>query len=486
MTTLTKLELDEISYFINQSYGLEFREPRLGFLEQAVQKRLKATNISAIYEYLRLLKTEEQEALALIKLLTVHETYFFREPKHFEVVTRKIIPQLIKKDGTQPFFRVLSAGCSTGEEVYSLAIAILSMPGAGTEWDFEVVGVDVDIEAIKKSQRGVYGLYSFRACPPNICDTYFEDMSNEQFMVKRFVKEKVRFKALNLFAEVYPQWLKSMDIIFFRNVSIYFSKAQRKEIFSRLTTLLKRGGALFLSSTETLYQSNAGMSLAKSEDVFYYCKENAARVNSDTAVPSHISLKIHTANKQLGSCLPKHKHQFSVPNKAASCQQMFANALELTKAKQYEKAVDQLNKIMTADAFFIRAYTLKANILLNQQKVDEAAQLCQAALVMDDFCLEAYLLLGMAAKLAGAVDKAIQHFKEAVYVCPECWLAHFYLAEAYQLQQASIYAKREYQLAMRILEQGNFDNHGLSCFLAPFKQADITQLCQYNIAKLCG
>lgn len=498
-----KLELENLNLFINQRYGLEFRHQRLERLEEAVQKRMKICKVSTIGSYLIVVQQREEEALSLINLLTIHETYFFREPAQLDVMSMQVVPQLLKKRGERPFLRLLSAGCSTGEEAYSMAIAMLNIPGAGIAWDFEVVGIDVDKQALKKGKMGIYGLYSFRSCPKEMQDRSFDSLSKESFQIKSFVKEKVRFESLNLFEQNYPDWIKNIDIIFYRNVSIYFSKEQREEVFRRLTALLNSSGSLFLSCTETLDHNNKLMSLVKNDEVFYYQKQAGIATVTNSAktfaIRNQSYLVLDKPQPSLGSKVKKRspvstphlditrekngKRQF-VDNNKKQCQQIFIDTLELVKLKKYDEAMLQLDEIIKLDSLFIKAYTLKANILLNQQQIEPAITLCQAALVMDTFCLEAYLLLGMAAKLGDEMERAVQRFKEAVYVDPECWLAHFFLAEVYQLERENSYAKREYEVAMRILKQGDFEKHGLSFFGVPFQLGDFIQLCQHNIIKL--
>lgn len=501
-------ELEAVSLFINQRYGLEFRHQRRELLQDAVQSRIELSQAATGSQYVKLLGQSEDEVLLLINLLTVHETYFFREPSHLEIMAEQVIPRLVSQGGSKPFIRLLSAGCSTGEEAYSMAIAALKIPGAGSRWDFEVIGVDVDKEAINKANTGVYGLYSFRSCPADIQNDYFEPAGKDRFRVKRFVKEKVRFEPLNLFEQVYPEWLGDTDIIFYRNVSIYFSQAQRKEVFRRLAGLLKACGCLFLSCTETLYHNNNLMSLVKSGEAFYYQKQGdhlqagsvqsrgaAAPIKGNTVMELPCAPRFRpavTAKKRLMPIAPATgrggadggRRPEPSDNKADMCRQMFAEALELVKGKQEKEAIARLERLLAIDSFFVAAYTLKANILLNRQSVAAATEACRAALAIDSLCLEAYLLLGMAAKLAGKTGEAIQRFKEAVYVSHECWLAHFFLAEMYQLQAEISFARREFEVAMRILKQGNFASHGLSFFLVPFQMEDFIQLCQHNLANL--
>ncbi len=498
---LLPAELEAVSLFINQRYGLEFRHQRRELLQDAVQRRIELSPAATGDQYVKLLEQREDEVLLLINLLTVHETYFFREPSHFEIMAEQILPRLVAPSGSKPFIRLLSAGCSTGEEAYSMAIAALKLPGAGSRWDFEVIGIDVDKEAISKANTGIYGLYSFRSCPADIRHGYFDPVSKDRVRVKSFVKEKVRFEPLNLFELVYPEWLGDADIVFYRNVSIYFSQAQREEVFRRLAGLLKTGGCLFLSCTETLYHNNNLMALVKSGEAFYYQKQgerfqagSALRTGATVPIKGNTVQELPrvpqfrpagTVKKRIMPIAPADGHRPAPSNnKADMCRQMLAEALELVKRKQAEAAIACLDRILAIDSFFVDAYTLKANILLNRQSVAAATEACRTALTIDSLCLEAYLLLGMAAKLAGKIEEAIQRFKEAVYVSPECWLAHFFLAEMHQLRAEIPLARREYEVAMRILKQGNFASHGLSFFLVPFQMEDFIQLCQHNLANL--
>lgn len=490
---LTAFELEQISLLITKRYGLEFRQHRQELLQQAVRERMQSYTIATATQYLQLLQQRKEEMLQLINLLTIHETYFFREPAHFSILSRQLIPRLRKASGSKPFFRLLSAGCSTGEEAYSLAITLLTIPGAEIDWDFEIIGVDVDQEAVSKAQLGLYGLYSFRACANTIKNNYFDQLAEDRFLIKRQVKEKVRFESLNLFEQLYPDWLQSLDIVFYRNVSIYFSREQQQDVFHRLAALLKPEGCLFLSCTETLYHQHKRMSLVKSGDAFYYQKTASPSSTAAASPNKHYPVCAPLQKKRPPARIARKPHS-PLPTTATpktllsadkpDCSQLFATALELANAKQHPAALRRLDDLIAIDSQFIRAYTLKANILLSQGQVATATDLCKTALVLEPFCLEAYLLLGMAAKLDERFTDALQHFKEAVYVNPECWLAHFYLAKVYELRSEAAYARREYEVTIKLLRQGHFENHGLSFFAMPFCLNDFIQLCQYSLDKL--
>lgn len=484
--------LGEIGDFINMRYGLEFKRQQEVF-RSAVEKRLESTRLHTLKHYLELLQQREEEALSLLKLLTVHETYFFREPVQLEALSEVVLPRLLKNG--VPFIRMLSAGCSSGEEAYSLAMAALQLPGAGREWDFEVIGVDIDQAAIRKARAGVYGAYSFRGCPLALKSAFFQALGKERFAVRREVKRKVRFETLNLFAEKYPEWMEKMDVVFYRNVSIYFSAQQREQLFGRLAGLLKMNGCLFLSCTETLYHDTAVMTLVKNAETFYYRKEETTTCTlrsplSAVFVPPKISrwkpqeTGKPTARTGIKAERKKTERKARQEEVKLDCEMLVQKALKLVQDKEYDAASKLLDEIISVEPDAVKAYTLKANILLDRGQSLEAAEFCRSALKLDCFSLEAYLLLGMAAKSDAKNDAAMQHFKKAVYVSPECWLAHFFLAELYRSCDEKRYAAREYEVTMKILQQNGFGGHGLSVFQLSFQKDDVIRLCLHNMMKL--
>ena len=491
---LSQEEREELSRFISRRYGLDFHRQRLDCLETAVQKRMEACRENSVASYLRRLQQREDEALRLVQLLTVHETYFFRESAQFELLIRDVLPRMLPRGVDGRVLRLLSAGCSTGEEAYSLAMAILNMPGAGVDWDFEVIGVDLDPAVIRKAQAGIYGTYSFRTCTEQIKNKYFVQIDPECWSIKECVKQKVHFATMNLFETEYPAQIRQLDVIFYRNVSIYFSRQQREMAFLRLAELLRAEGCLFLSCTETLVHHSPLLALRQNGDNFYYCKREtgvAEAADSAGSAPRAVAgTRTSWGDLRAKKRIPQRARTVRDTAKSSPGERWpekrpaFDEALGLAKRKCYEEALACLEKMLAADVFALRAYTLKANILLNRQQIAAAQAACREALALDVFCLEAYLLLGMAAKLDGDTGEAVRRFKEAVYVQPECWWAHFQLAEVYQLRNEAGYARREYEVAAGILQRGNMDNHGLSLFVTPFQPEDFIQVCRHNIEKL--
>lgn len=177
------LPLEPFLSLIRERYGLIFQGERGNDIKEAIRARMAACGVSNAAEYLAYIRLKEDEFLSFIGLLTINETYFFREPAQLDVLAKQLTDRLSHRTD-KPVFRLLSAGCSTGEEAYSLAIKLLEIPGVGETWDFQVVGVDVDVNAIDKARTGIFGEYSFRAFPEEKRLRYFDRTANGHFGIK--------------------------------------------------------------------------------------------------------------------------------------------------------------------------------------------------------------------------------------------------------------------------------------------------------------
>jgi len=503
---LTDLEIEPFRHIISRKYGMIFRSERNNDIREAIRKRMTVHHMENSPDYLRLIQFREEEFLLLIGLLTINETYFFRESTHLDVISKYLAEQLRGNQRSKPVFRLLSAGCSTGEEVYSLAMTLLEIPGAGLEWDFRVFGVDVDISAIEKARAGVFGPYSFRVCPEEFRMRYFESTTNGKVRISSAVREKVEFAEVNLCAPVYPAVMEKMDIIFYRNVSIYFSKEWQQELFRRLAGLLDDGGLLFVSSTELLNYNASLLTLVNNNSVFYYKKHSTMQADdqhknpppSITSAKPIVTPRTPWQNPTFKAAdpmsqRPKGEKSMEVLgtsetkeliNRGMGSSRNFDEALEMAWAKQYEDALMLLEELISADPSFVKAYNLQASILLNQQKTVSAMDICLKVLSLDSFCLEAYLLLGMAARIEGQTQEALRRFKEAVYLQPDCWLAHFYMGDIFHLRQEMALAQREYEITEKILRQGDIEKHGLTFFPIAFQADHFIQLCQHYLKKM--
>ena len=167
-----------------------------------------------------------------------------------------------------------------------------------------------------------------------------------------------------------------------------------------------------------------------------------------------------------------------------SPEESFEEALALAESKQYDRAIERINTLTACEPSFVRAHTLKGNLLINLERLEEAEQACLKAVEIDELCLEGYLLLGLIAKKNEDHNTSLRRFKEALYVRPSCWLAHFYLAEIHHSRGEIDKARREYLVILKLSERGELKDPGLSFFPLTIPIEQIMHLCRHKLACL--
>lgn len=243
------ISLERIAELIHEKIGVYFKKERLEILKYKLEIVMHRLGLSSYEEVYRTLLGEmgEERYVELIDGLVVNTTEFFRQKKQFEFLMKKILPQLL---GLNRKIKVLSAGCSTGEEPYSICLSFLeTMRLLGKFQPFEVFGVDISKRALIKAIEGVYSMDKLQKVPRFILERYF-DVYNNVARVKKDVKKFVRFIRMNLknFAGVNEEY----DVIFFRNVLIYFDRKDQIRVLSNLCNALKKNGYLFSGYSESL------------------------------------------------------------------------------------------------------------------------------------------------------------------------------------------------------------------------------------------
>lgn len=487
------MDLVAFKTIVKEISGLCFEEEKTVNLLDGIRARMSERQISTDSAYLTCIRQDVDEVHRLINLLTINETYFFREPVHFDLLVNKLFPEMLASRKPGEPVRILSAGCSTGEEPYSVMIKLLEKFGTGITSLVDIAGADIDSNVLGRAEQGLYSGLSFRGFPDALRESYFEFMGNNRYRIRDFVKEKVRFEKFNLMSDTYSEALLGMDAIFYRNVSIYFEPATQRRIFDKLAGLLNENGWLFVSSTETLAHNQGPLSLVERDGVFCYQKkievsfgDRRQRTSQKTE-----SRKAGTAARYPGitrAPVPLAQKPFTPPVKVPvydrSDRLSFDEALTLAKNKSYAEALSCINVLLEREPLFVKGHMLKAGILVNMKRFGEAVAVCLQSLEQDRWTLEAHLLLGLIAKIENDVDLAIKRFKEALYIQSSCWLAHFYVAEIMSARGDSKNSCREYEIVVNLLHKGDLTDHGLTFFPLAFPMEQIMHLCQHNISRL--
>jgi chemotaxis protein methyltransferase CheR len=273
--TMTDEEFPLLRDLIYNYSGLFFAEENRYLLERRLSSRLAHHQLSTFQDYYYYLKYDagrEQELSDIMDLLTTNETYFFRESFQLKAFTDEIIPELTKrkaKNGDKTI-RIWSAGCSTGEEPYTIAMLLVEKPELAG-WKIEIVGTDISQRVLHHARKGVYGNSSFRVAEPHYKNSYFQDLDGG-YRVGDRIREFVTFSRLNLYDSSRFLFLGKMDIIFCRNVIIYFDLPAKKRVIEHFYSTLNPGGFLLLGHSESLMNITTAFKLRHFKNDMVYEK----------------------------------------------------------------------------------------------------------------------------------------------------------------------------------------------------------------------
>lgn len=246
-TSLSDQEFRQFQGMIHATAGIHMSDAKKALVCGRLGKRLKQHGLSSYGEYFRYLSREREEFQIAVDLLTTNETFFFREPRHFELLGERIVPELAQPNRE---FRVWSGACSTGEEVYSLAMTLAESLG---ERRWSVLGSDISTRVLDKARSGHYDLRDAEDIPKPYLGKYCLKGIGSQdgtFLVDKRLRDRVGFRQINLNTDL--PGLGEFDVIFLRNVMIYFNAETKRQVLARMLPLLRRGGYFIVSHSESL------------------------------------------------------------------------------------------------------------------------------------------------------------------------------------------------------------------------------------------
>lgn len=282
--TIRKLSLDQFGIIRDMLYrhsGIYFTENKQYLLESRLNRRLNELNLESIEKYLDYIKHpayKQVELSFLYNHVTINETYFFRYPRQMSAFAVKIIPGILanKKATGKKQLRIWSAASSSGEEVYSIAIYLLeSMVLSRKQWNLDIWGTDISQKMLERAREAIYSGNSFRSTEPehqSWVNKYFIKI-NGALSLNQTIRSMVRFKYLNLNDSAAIRALQGVDVIFCRNVLIYFDQATKIRVIKNLYDILNPGGYLLLGEAESLHQLSSAFKVEHYPGAFVYKKE---------------------------------------------------------------------------------------------------------------------------------------------------------------------------------------------------------------------
>jgi chemotaxis protein methyltransferase CheR len=255
--------------------GLYFDDDATFLVQRRLVPRLEALSLSDFADYYRYIRsatpeTRRGELDEIVERVTTNETYFFREGYQLNAFKDEILPALFAAQGRGKRITVWSAGCSSGEEAYTIAILLLEA-GLFGEWDVRVFGSDISRKVLQTARKAVYGRTSFRTTDPRFVRRYFREHDGRH-QVRDEVRQLVSFGQINLFDEPMTAIVGEVDVIFCRNVLIYFNPESRKRVIETLHRKLARGGYLLLGHSESLINVTTAFELVHLKNDMVYRK----------------------------------------------------------------------------------------------------------------------------------------------------------------------------------------------------------------------
>jgi len=265
---------------ISEHCGIYFDDDSRYTIEMRLNRRLTVQgfdNFRDYYRYLLYDKDKDTELAEIIDVVTVNETYFFREEKQFKAMVEEIVPELCQSMGERKKLRIWSAGCASGEEPYSIAMLFMENPLLLNGTEVEIIGSDINRRVLEKARRGVYTKNSFRSTDDYFTRKYF-DAEGGDFRIKDTVRERVSFSHINLMNTQRQGFIGEVDIVFCRNVLIYFSQEAKKKVVDSFSGRLRNGGYLMLGHAESLMNLSTGFTLKHLKNDMVYQKPRKSNV----------------------------------------------------------------------------------------------------------------------------------------------------------------------------------------------------------------
>lgn len=480
--------------------GLQFEDSKLGFLGEVIQHRLDETGLDpAAYLYLLEFGGADNELAPLAKELTVPETYFFRNIDQFNALREVVIPTRMEARGQTHKLNILSAGCATGEEAYSLAMLVMELH-LDPSWQVSVRAIDINPMVLKKARRGLYSSWAFRETAPEFQKKWFRP-DGRDFAVIDSVRDAVSFQECNLAADNPEIWQpESYDVIFCRNVLMYFSPEQARKVMARISKALAPGGYFFFGHAETLRGLSEDFHLRHTHNAFYYQKKNS---DEEVLPLGQISMPTPPAMDAppVSEDWIQSIHRASERVQALSTDSPKAGATRATTSKPPRKSLDMspVFALLHGDRFSdALAYVkempkeagsdpdvllVEAMLLAHSGKTAEAESVCQRLLQVDEMNASAHHVLALCRETATDLDAAMEQDRIAAYLDPAFAMPHLHMGLMARRLGNRDLARRELAQALMLLRHE--DSARLLLFGGGFNRQSMIDLCT-SALRDCG
>jgi len=476
---LPETTLNQLSNFITANLALYFPKEKWADLERNIAAASKEFGYSDVVKFIdhvisSPLTHEHIETLAAH--LTIGETYFWREPQTFEALENIIIPELTKlHHKEEKRIRIWSAGCSTGEEPYSIAIALNRTIPNIKDWKISILATDINPRALHKAKMGEYSQWSFRGTSPWLKEKYFIQKPDNKYELIPEIKRMVIYEYLNLAEDIYPSTLNNtnaMDIIYCRNVLMYFTQDRFRQVARGLYNSLVQGGYLLVSASELSLQNFSEFTPINIPGMVLYQKsskkiKNQHKLAKEETPPEQVLLQIlpttdhttenkksqiHEIDKEILKTEETTKHVDSISQESLKSYSQ-GNDLEVTDNLQKDNQTSEEQLIL------IRT-------LANQGKLTDAVKTCESAIEANKLDPRLHYLYAIIQQENNQLDAAIASLRRAIYLDSDFAIAYFSLGNIYQQLGDVKNVKKYYTIVLSILNKFSqndilFESEGL-------------------------
>lgn len=450
-----------LSRLITDQLGLSFSKERFADLNRGMNSVARAfdfTDVEACITWLLSSTLSRRQTEVLASHLTVGETYFFRDTPLFKVMEEEIFPGIVSRcSAGDRHLRIWSAGCASGEEAYSIAIVLHKLIPDIKDWNITILATDINPDFLKKAENGVYRDWSFRETPAWIRENYFAKDKNAHYRIVPWIRKMVSFSYLNLAEDAYPSLTtntNAMDMIFCRNVLMYFEPVYARSVIQKLHNSLVDGGWLIVSPCDVPHDALSPFVTVHYPGAILYRKDRVCnrraecpdfeergeqRLNIDFSFPEMQPEPDSTIHPLI-----------AVPDSPEPEPQTNGQARELYEQGLFTAASALLIEPASEGGDFT-AMTLLARTLANQGKLAEAEAWCEKAIALDKFNPGLHYLLGVICYELGRTDAAVKSLKRSLYLDPDFILAYFTLANIYRSAARIRESNKNYQNALALL-----------------------------------
>ena len=484
--------------FISDRTGLYFKDYDLKDLDGVIAGRMAACGFDSVlsyYAYAIASERKDAEVRELLNRLTVNHTYFFRDEAQFKALAEKILPGLIERKRKaahsaagpeKPAIRVWSAGASTGEEPYTIAMVLKDALPDIADWDIQVLATDASEEALERARKGVYGAGALRLVNAEHRCSYFSERPGSgpdaRYAVADDIKKLVKFGFFNLMDDAYPG---GFDLIFCRNVTIYFEQETTRRVMGKLAGALDGQGCLFIGYSETMQYISDKFQMVNWGDAIFYVKSGEAhgwRPAPPPAAP--YKFKAGAVPEELSGAEFRGEFRERAEKKARSklFGEKLLQAIKALYAKNYREALEFAEAARALDGDDPETYYLEAEVYANQGRLPDAKTCLRAALAKDMLFAPAHYLLGNVRAQEGETAAAEENYRKALYLANDFPLAHYSLANLYRQQGKTSEALREYRNALNVLAKAK--PYDIIAYSGGFNAAALASVCKNSIEQL--